>query len=66
VLSVIDPVSSCLAAVSGQNQLVLPEVQRVLRSLAWDTEVTVGALGDRAPSSAPSTSRSPRALDRMA
>ncbi len=48
VLSVLDPGLIVLGGGVGQNQLVLPEVQRVLRSLAWDTEVTVGALGDRA------------------
>lgn len=48
VLGVIDPGLVVLGGGVGQNQLVLPEVRRTLRDLAWDTEVTVGALGDRA------------------
>jgi hypothetical protein len=32
----------------GQNQLLLPEVRRTVRRLAWDTEITTGALGDYA------------------
>jgi predicted NBD/HSP70 family sugar kinase len=66
VLSVIDPGLIVLGGGVGQNQLVLPEVQRVLRSLAWDTEVTVGALGDRATVLGAVHIAISRALDRMA
>jgi predicted NBD/HSP70 family sugar kinase len=48
VMSVIDPGLVVLGGGVGQNQLVLPEVRRVTRELAWDTEITVGALGDHA------------------
>ena len=48
VASVLDPRLVVLGGGVGQNQLVLPEVRRTVRELAWDTEVTVGALGDHA------------------
>lgn len=48
VMSVIDPGLVVLGGGVGQNQLVLPEVRRITSSLAWDTEITTGALGDHA------------------
>ncbi len=48
VLSVIDPGLIVLGGGVGQNQLVVPEVRRTIQTLAWDTEVTVGALGHHA------------------
>jgi predicted NBD/HSP70 family sugar kinase len=48
VMSVIDPGLVVLGGGVGQNQLVLPEVRRITCSLAWDTEITTGALGDHA------------------
>jgi predicted NBD/HSP70 family sugar kinase len=48
VMSVIDPGLVVLGGGVGQNQLVLPEVRRITSSLAWDTEITAGALGDHA------------------
>lgn len=48
VLAVFDPALIVLGGGVGQNQLVLPEVRKALQALAWDTEVTVGALGDHA------------------
>jgi predicted NBD/HSP70 family sugar kinase len=66
VLGVIDPGLVVLGGGVGQNQLVLPEVRRTLRDLAWDTEVTVGALGDRATVLGAVHIAISRALDRMA
>lgn len=48
VVALIDPGLVVLGGGVGQNQLVLLEVRRTVRELAWDTEVTVGGLGDRA------------------
>ncbi|ACU71537.1 ROK family protein [Catenulispora acidiphila DSM 44928] len=48
VLAVFDPGLIVLGGGVGQNQLVLPEVRRTVQALAWDTEVTAGALGDHA------------------
>lgn len=48
VLCVLDPQQVVLGGGVGQNQLLLPEVRRTVRRLAWDTEITVGALGDYA------------------
>jgi predicted NBD/HSP70 family sugar kinase len=48
VMSVVDPGLVVLGGGVGQNQLLLPEVRRVVRELAWDTEITTGALGDHA------------------
>ncbi|MFE9446259.1 ROK family transcriptional regulator [Streptomyces sp. NPDC006602] len=48
VLCVLDPQQVVLGGGVGQNQLLLPEVRRTVRRLAWDTEITIGALGDYA------------------
>ncbi|CAM5415705.1 hypothetical protein SALBM311S_12785 [Streptomyces alboniger] len=49
VLCVLDPQQVVLGGgVGQQNQLLLPEVRRTVRRLAWDTEITTGALGDYA------------------
>ncbi|WP_163505844.1 ROK family transcriptional regulator [Fodinicola acaciae] len=65
VLGVIDPGLVVLGGGVGQNQLVLPEVHRTLRELAWDTEVTVGALGHSATVLGAVHIAIARALDRM-
>lgn len=48
VMSVVDPGLVVLGGGVGQNQLLLPEVRQVVRELAWDTEITTGALGEHA------------------
>ncbi|GIH15941.1 ROK family transcriptional regulator [Rugosimonospora africana] len=48
VMGVVDPGLVVLGGGVGQNQLLLPEVRRTIAELAWNTEVTVGALGDYA------------------
>lgn len=48
VVALLDPRLVVLGGGVGQNQMVLPEVRRTVADLAWDTEVTVGALGDHA------------------
>jgi predicted NBD/HSP70 family sugar kinase len=48
VMSVLDPGLVVLGGGVGQNPLVLTEIRRTVRELAWDTEVTTGALGERA------------------
>ncbi|QMU71353.1 ROK family transcriptional regulator [Streptacidiphilus sp. P02-A3a] len=66
VLSVIDPGLIVLGGGVGQNQLVVPEVRRTVQELAWDTEVTVGALGDHATLLGAVHTAIDRALDRIA
>ena len=66
VLSVIDPGLIVLGGGVGQNQLVVPEVRRTVRTLAWDTEVTVGALGEHATLLGAVHTAIDRALDRIA
>ncbi|MEY9962610.1 putative NBD/HSP70 family sugar kinase [Streptacidiphilus sp. MAP12-16] len=65
VLSVIDPGLIVLGGGVGQNQLVVPEVRRTIQALAWDTEVTVGALGDHATLLGAVHTAIDRALDRI-
>jgi predicted NBD/HSP70 family sugar kinase len=48
VMSVVDPGLVVLGGGVGQNQLLLPEVRQTVRELAWDTEITTGALGEHA------------------
>ncbi|MER7250422.1 ROK family transcriptional regulator [Kribbella sp. NPDC000426] len=48
VMSVLDPGLVVLGGGVGQNQLLLPGVRRATTALAWDTEITVGALGEHA------------------
>jgi predicted NBD/HSP70 family sugar kinase len=48
VMSVIDPSLVVLGGGVGQNQLLLPEVRRVVGELAWAAEITTGALGEHA------------------
>jgi predicted NBD/HSP70 family sugar kinase len=66
VMSVIDPGLVVLGGGVGQNQLVLPEVRKAVESLAWRTEITVGALGDRATVLGAAHIAITRALDRIA
>ncbi|MHA6764143.1 ROK family protein [Streptacidiphilus sp. PAMC 29251] len=66
VLSVIDPGLIVLGGGVGQNQLVVPEVRRTVQALAWDTEVTVGALGDHATLLGAVHTAIDRTLDRIA
>ena len=66
VASVLDPRLVVLGGGVGQNQLVLPEVRRTVRALAWDTEVTVGALGENATALGAVHIAIGRALDRIA
>jgi predicted NBD/HSP70 family sugar kinase len=65
VAAVLDPRLVVLGGGVGQNQLVLPEVRRTVRELAWDTEVTVGALGENATALGAVHVAIGRALDRM-
>jgi predicted NBD/HSP70 family sugar kinase len=66
VMSVIDPGLVVLGGGVGQNQLVLPEVRRTVESLAWKTEITVGALGNQATVLGAVHLAISRALDRIA
>ena len=66
VMSVLDPGLVVLGGGVGQNPLVLTEVRRTVRELAWDTEVTTGALGDRATILGAVHLAIARALDRIA
>jgi predicted NBD/HSP70 family sugar kinase len=66
VVALIDPGLVVLGGGVGQNQLVLLEVRRTVRELAWDTEVTVGGLGDRATLLGAVHVAITRALDSMA
>ncbi|MCW2938491.1 MAG: hypothetical protein JWN00_1476 [Actinomycetia bacterium] len=66
VLAVIDPGLIVLGGGVGQNQLVVPEVRRTIQALAWDTEVTVGALGDHATLLGAVHTAINRSLDRIA
>ncbi|WP_329129076.1 ROK family transcriptional regulator [Streptomyces sp. NBC_01476] len=66
VVALIDPGLVVLGGGVGQNQLVLLEVRRTVRELAWDTEVTVGGLGDRATLLGAVHLAGSRALDSMA
>jgi predicted NBD/HSP70 family sugar kinase len=66
VAAVLDPRLVVLGGGVGQNQLVLPEVRRTVRALAWDTEVTVGALGENATGLGAVHIAIGRALDRIA
>jgi len=66
VVALIDPGVVVLGGGVGQNQLVLLEVRRTVRELAWDTEVTVGGLGDRATLLGAAHVAVTRALDSMA
>ncbi|SFE07980.1 Sugar kinase of the NBD/HSP70 family, may contain an N-terminal HTH domain [Actinacidiphila alni] len=66
VVALLDPGLVVLGGGVGQNQLVLLEVRRVVRELAWDTEVTVGGLGDRATLLGAVHLAVGRALDSMA
>jgi predicted NBD/HSP70 family sugar kinase len=66
VAAVLDPPLVVLGGGVGQNQLVLPEVRRTVRQLAWDTEVTVGALGENATGLGAVHIAIGRALDRIA
>lgn len=66
VVALVDPGLVVLGGGVGQNQLVLPEVRRTVRALAWDTQVTVGGLGDRATLLGAVHVAGTRALDSMA
>ncbi|MDX6431816.1 MAG: hypothetical protein QOE54_4182 [Streptosporangiaceae bacterium] len=66
VLAVIDPGLIVLGGGVGKNQLVVPEVRRTIQALAWDTEVTVGALGDHATLLGAVHTAINRSLDRIA
>ena len=66
VMSVLDPGLVVLGGGVGQNPLVLAEIRRTVRELAWDTEVTTGALGDRATILGAVHLAISRALDRIA
>lgn len=66
VIALIDPGLVVLGGGVGQNQLVLLEVRKTVRDLAWDTEVTVGGLGDRATLLGAAHVAVTRALDSMA
>lgn len=65
VMSVLDPGLVVLGGGVGQNRLVLPEVRRVTSELAWDTEITVGALGEHATVLGAVHIAITRALDRL-
>jgi len=65
VLSVVDPGLVVLGGGVGQNQLLLPEVRRVVDELAWPTEITIGALGDHATIQGAVHTAITRAVDRM-
>ena len=65
VMSVLDPGLVVLGGGVGQNQLLLPGVRRVTTSLAWDTEITVGALGEHATVLGAVHLAITRALDRL-
>lgn len=66
VVALVDPGLVVLGGGVGQNQLVLPEVRRTVQALTWDTEVTVGGLGDRATLLGAVHLAVTRALDSMA
>jgi predicted NBD/HSP70 family sugar kinase len=66
VMSVVDPGLVVLGGGVGQNPLVLPEVRRVVRALAWNTEITTGALGEHATVLGAVHVAISRALDRIA
>jgi len=66
VMSVVDPGLVVLGGGVGQNPLMLPEVRRVVRSLAWNTEITTGALGEQATVLGAVHVAISRALDRIA
>jgi len=61
VVALIDPGVVVLGGGVGQNQLVLLEVRRTVRELAWDTEVTVGGLATAPPCWGGARGRHPRA-----
>jgi predicted NBD/HSP70 family sugar kinase len=65
VMSVLDPGLVVLGGGVGQNQLLLPGVRRVTTALAWDTEITVGALGEHATVLGAVHLAITRALDRL-
>ena len=65
VMSVLDPGLVVLGGGVGQNQLLLPGVRRATTSLAWDTEITVGALGEHATVLGAVHLAITRALDRL-
>jgi predicted NBD/HSP70 family sugar kinase len=65
VLAVIDPDLIVLGGGVGQNQLVVPEVRRTVQALAWDTQVTAGALGDHATLLGAVHTAISRSLDRI-
>ncbi|HZE47914.1 MAG TPA: ROK family transcriptional regulator [Jatrophihabitantaceae bacterium] len=66
VMSVVDPGLVVLGGGVGQNPLVLPEVRRVVRALAWNTEITTGALGEQATVLGAVHVAISRSLDRIA
>jgi predicted NBD/HSP70 family sugar kinase len=65
VLGVVDPGLVVLGGGVGQNQLLLPEVRRVIEELAWPVDVMIGALGDHATIQGAVHTAITRALDRM-
>lgn len=65
VMSVLDPGLVVLGGGVGQNQLLLPGVRRATTTLAWDTEITVGALGEHATVLGAVHIAITRALDRL-
>ncbi|WUJ70571.1 ROK family transcriptional regulator [Kribbella soli] len=65
VMSVLDPGLVVLGGGVGQNQLLLPGVRRATTALAWDTEITVGALGEHATVLGAVHIAITRALDRL-
>lgn len=65
-MGVVDPGLVVLGGGVGQNPLMLPEVRRVVRSLAWNTEITTGALGVQATVLGAVHVAISRALDRIA